>query len=127
MEVIMKNPKKKILVVDDTPLMLRNLKNMLDQKYDVVLATSGKQALHVIPEENPDLVLLDYEMPEMDGKAVFETMLQDPEMKEIPVIFLTSVSKKSSILSILKSKPAGYILKPAEQSNLLDTIQSVLK
>lgn len=123
----MRDPKKKILVVDDTPLMLRNLKNMLDKKYDVALATSGRQALRVIPEENPDLVLLDYEMPEMDGKAVFEAMLEDPEMKEIPVVFLTSVSKKSTILSILKSKPAGYILKPAEQGNLLDTIQNALK
>lgn len=123
----MKEKKKKILVVDDAPLMLRNLKNMLDQKYDVVLATSGKQALHIMPEEKPDLVLLDYEMPEMDGNAVFEAMLQDPETKEIPVLFLTSNSKKSTILSILKSKPAGYILKPAEQNNLLDTIQKILK
>ncbi len=123
----MRDPKKKILVVDDTPLMLRNIKNMLDQKYDVILATSGRQALNIIPQESPDLVLLDYEMPEMDGKAVFETMLADPDMKDIPVVFLTSVSKRSSILSILKSKPAGYILKPAEQSNVLDTIQQALK
>lgn len=122
-----KDSKKKILVVDDTPLMLRNMKNMLDQKYEVVLATSGRQALNIIPQENPDLVLLDYEMPEMDGKEVFEKMLDDPDMKEIPVVFLTSVSKRSSILSILKSKPAGYILKPAEQSNLLETIQGILR
>lgn len=123
----MKAAKKKILVVDDTPLMLRNIKNMLDTKYDVILATSGKQALKLIPDENPDLVLLDYEMPEMDGKEVFETMTADDDMKNIPVVFLTSVSKRSAIMSILKSKPAGYILKPAEQNNLLDTIHKILR
>lgn len=119
--------KKKILIVDDTPLMLRNLKKMLEDKYDVVLATSGKQALATIPQEEPDLLLLDYEMPEMNGKEVFETMLADEDMKYIPVIFLTSVSDRKAVFSILQSKPAGYILKPADQQTLLDTVGEVLK
>lgn len=118
--------KKKILIVDDTPLMLRNLKKMLDNQFEVILATSGKQALHTIPQEEPDLVLLDYEMPEMNGKEVFETMLADEDMKYIPVIFLTSVSDRKAVFSILQSKPAGYILKPADQENLLKTVRDVL-
>lgn len=121
-----KSNKKKILIVDDTPLMLRSLKKMLENKYDVVLATSGKQALHAIPTEEPDLVLLDYEMPEMNGKEVFETMLADEDMKYIPVVFLTSVSNRKTVFSILQSKPAGYILKPADKENLLDTVENVL-
>ncbi len=118
--------KKKILIVDDTPLMLRTLKKMLENRYDVVLATSGKQALHAIPTEEPDLVLLDYEMPEMNGKEVFETMLADEDMKYIPVVFLTSVSNRKTVFSILQSKPAGYILKPADQENVLNTVENVL-
>lgn len=119
--------KKKILIVDDTPLMLRNLKKMLEETYVIVLATSGKQALNIIPQEEPDLVLLDYEMPEINGKEVFETMLADDDMKYIPVVFLTSVSDRKAVFSILQSKPAGYILKPVNQENLLDTVQDILK
>lgn len=119
--------KKKILIVDDTPLMLRNLKKMMENTYDIVLATSGRQALQTIPLEEPDLILLDYEMPEMNGREVFEAMLADEDMKHIPVVFLTSVSDRKAVFSILQSKPAGYILKPAEQENLLSTVRDVLK
>lgn len=119
--------KKKILIVDDTPVMLRNFKNMLESTYDVVLATSGRQALNTIVQEEPDLVLLDYEMPEMNGREVFEAMLADEDMKHIPVVFLTSVSDRKAVFSILQSKPAGYILKPTEQEKLLGTIREVLK
>ena len=52
--------KKKIMIVDDSPVMLRSMKSILDRTYTVYLATSGKQALHAIPEKEPDLLLLDY-------------------------------------------------------------------
>ncbi len=119
--------KKKILVVDDAPLMLRKIKNILERKYDVILASSGKQALDSMFKEEPDLVLLDYQMPGMDGKEVFEKMLADNDLKYIPVIFLTGVSSRKAILSITKLKPAGYILKPPDQDRLMETIQSALK
>ena len=119
--------KKKILIVDDTPLMLRNFKNMLDHTYDVILATSGRQALNTIPQEEPNLILLDYEMPEMNGKEVFEAILDDEDMRHIPVVFLTSVSERKTVFSILQSKPAGYIIKPVDQEKLLSTVQEVLE
>ena len=122
-----KQVQKKILIVDDSPLMLRNIKNLLDQKYAILLATSGKQALDTIIREEPDLILLDYEMPEMSGKEVFEAMQEDDDMKEIPVVFLTSVSDKKVIYSILQLKPAGYILKPPDTEKLIETIQEILK
>lgn len=121
-----KSEKKKIMIVDDTPLLVRNIKNILGDRYTVFYATSGKQALHIIPEKEPDLVLLDYKMPEMDGKQVFEEMRKDEKMKDIPVIFLTSASDEKTILSILAAKPAGYILKPANQTDLLEKISTCL-
>lgn len=123
----MKKPDKKIMLVDDSPIVLRNIKNILDQKYQVFVTTSGRQALSAIPEKEPDLVVLDYKMPELDGGAVFEEMQKDEYMKNIPVIFLTSVSDSKTIHSILKLKPAGYILKPPDQEKVLETIQAVLK
>lgn len=66
--------------------------------------------LELIPKKKPDLVLLDYEMPGMDGKMIFEAMLEDEYMSQIPVIFLTSISQKDRVYGVLKSVPAGYIL-----------------
>lgn len=123
----MKKPDKKIMLVDDSAIVLRNIKNILEPKYQVFVTTSGRQALSAIPEKEPDLVVLDYKMPELDGGAVFEEMQKDEYMKNIPVIFLTSVSDSKTIQSILKLRPAGYILKPPDQEKVLDTIQKVLK
>ena len=78
--------KKRIMIVDDSAVMLRSMKGILDRTYTVYLSTSGKQALQAIPEKQPDLVLLDYKMPDLDGRAVFEEMQKDEYMKTIPVL-----------------------------------------
>lgn len=118
--------KKKIMLVDDSVLLLRRMKSMLEKKYDICLAKSGEQALKMIPKENPDLILLDYEMEGMDGKDTFEAMKEDEDMRFIPVVFLTSVADRQSIYSVLKSKPDGYILKPPDEERICETIQEVL-
>ena len=66
--------------------------------------------MSTIVSKHPDLVLLDYEMPGMNGKSTFEAMLEDEYAKDIPVIFLTSIAERSRIYAVLKSYPAGYIL-----------------
>ena len=118
--------KSKVLIVDDTAVTLRNIKNILDRKYEVFLATSGQQALKFIPEKEPDVVLLDHKMPGMSGADVLETMRADENMKDIPVIFLTGADDRKTIYSILNLKPAGYLLKPVDEAKLLETIQEVL-
>lgn len=118
---------KTIMLVDDSPIMLRNLKSILEPKYMVLVTTSGRQALKAIPEKQPDLVVLDYKMPDLDGKAVFEEMQKDDYMKNIPVVFLTSVSDSKTVHSILKLKPVGYIVKPPDQNKVLETIQDALE
>lgn len=119
--------KKRIMIVDDSAVMLRSMKSILDRTYTVYLSTSGKQALQAIPEKEPDLVLLDYKMPELDGIAVLEAMRADDSMKDIPVVFLTSVADRKTVDSILRLKPAGYILKPPDQSKVLETIKEALR
>ena len=118
--------RERIMIVDDNPLVLRNMKSILEEKYDIFLVPSGEKALELIPKKHPDLVLLDYEMPGMDGKAVFEAMNQDDEMKTIPVIFLTSMAQREQVYGVLKFAPAGYILKPAHRERLMDEIAKVL-
>lgn len=118
--------RKKIMIVDDSALLLRNMKSMLENYYDICLAKSGEQALKAIPKENPDLILLDYEMDGMDGKSTFEAMKEDEDMMFIPVVFLTSIADRQSIYSVLKSKPDGYILKPPDENRIRETIRQIL-
>lgn len=118
--------KKNILVVDDTAMMLRNIKEMLKSQFDVTLSKSGKAALEIIAKDMPDLVLLDYDMPEMDGSETFKK-IKEMVGNSIPVIFLTGVTGKDKIIEVLKDKPAGYILKPPDRDMLIKKIEDALK
>ena len=119
--------RKKIMLVDDSALLLRSMKSMLENYYDICLAKSGEQALNMIPKENPDLVLLDYEMQGMDGKDTLEAMKADEDMQFIPVVFLTSIADRKSIYSALKSEPDGYILKPPDENRIRETIEEIFE
>lgn len=109
-----KHMKKKILVVDDSGAMLRNVKGWLEDKYHVILANSGAMAIKYLATDRPDLVLLDYEMPVVDGRQVLEMIRTEMEFSDIPVIFLTSKNDKASIMKVMALKPEGYILKSTD-------------
>lgn len=117
---------KKILVVDDSPITLRGIKAMLDKDYKISVATSGEQALQSLKKRRPDLILLDYEMPGIDGRETLEKIREDEELCDIPVFFLTGVADKEHIAAVLKLNPAGYFLKPAERNRLIGAIEEVL-
>lgn len=121
------NRKKKIMIVDDSILLLRTMKNMLEKQYDICLVKSGEQALKMIPDENPDLILLDYEMEGMNGKDTFEAIKENEDMRFIPVVFLTSIDDRKSIYNVLRSKPDGYILKPPEEKKIRKIIEKLLQ
>lgn len=121
-----KEGRKSILAVDDSGLLLRSVKAMLENQYDVAVATSGMMAIKQAKKKRPDLILLDYEMPEWDGKKTFEEILKDEELRDIKVVFLTAVSDRTHIESVLRLLPSGYLLKPIEQTKLVDTIEKVL-
>ena len=118
--------KKKILAVDDDAIILRQIKGILDAKYDVSLAVSGTKALTTIAKKHPDLILLDYEMPVCDGRQTLNMIRSDEDIKDIPVVFLTGVSDAVHIKAVLELKPSGYLLKPVNSDMLLSTIEKVL-
>lgn len=118
--------KRHILVVDDNAMILRNIKCILDPYYSVAVAPSGLHAFTAIGKMKPDLILLDYEMPEMNGKEVFETLKSDEELKDIPVAFLTSIDTREMVVELLALKPAGYFLKPVESQTLLQKILEII-
>ena len=114
--------KKKILVVDDSGAMLRNVKGWLEDRYQVILANSGTMAIKYLSTNRPDLVLLDYEMPVINGKQVLEMIRSESEFCNIPVMFLTSKNDKESIQQVLGLKPEGYILKTTKAEQIVQMI-----
>lgn len=117
-----KQNKKKILVVDDSGAMLRNVKGWLEEQYQVILANSGAMAIKYLAMNRPDLVLLDYEMPIVDGKQVLEMIRSEHEFTDIPVIFLTSKGDKESVMKVMALKPEGYLLKTMEPAQIVQAV-----
>ena len=105
---------------------LRNIKGILEEKYSVAVAPSGFHEFVSVGKKMPDLILLDYEMPEMNGKEVMEKLQSDEELREIPIVFLTSADSKEIVMELLALKPAGYILKPVESQMLLERIEEII-
>ena len=116
---------KHILVVDDSAVTLRSVKSLLDKKYRVSVATTSEMAIKSMQRCIPDLVLLDYEMPDWDGKKTLEMIRQDETIKDVPVMFLTGVADKQHIAAVLELNPVGYMLKPPEQEKLFAAIEDV--
>lgn len=117
-----KQNKKKILVVDDSGTMLRNVKGWLEETYQVTLANSGTMAIKYLATNRPDLVLLDYEMPIVDGKQVLEMIRSENEFSDIPVIFLTNKGDRDTIMQVMALKPQGYLLKTMEPEKIVQSI-----
>ena len=113
-------------MVDDSGVFLRTMKSMIEDHYDVRMATSGLNIQKLVQQHQPDVVLLDYEMPLFDGKQTMMKMRECPEMREVPIIFVTAVNKKEHIMQVLNLRPAGYILKPVEKERILQTIKDVI-
>lgn len=119
--------KKTILLVDDAAVQLRAMKNILKEKYNVEMATSGKMAIEILKKRRPDLILLDYDMPEHDGRETFEMMRAEEEGKDVPVVFVTGVNERERIMAVLKMKPAGYLVKPVQREDLLEMASQILE
>lgn len=122
-----RHTKKKILVVDDSGAMLRNVKGWLEDKYQVILANSGAMAIKYLATNRPDLVLLDYEMPVVDGSQVLEMIRTETDFCDVPVIFLTSKNDKESIMKVMELKPEGYLLKSMEPKLIMQEIDDFFK
>ncbi len=112
---------KKILVVDDSPTGLKSVTAVL-KDYDIITATDGKEALEKALSEKPDLIVLDVIMPNMDGFQACRKMKKSPELKDIPVIMLTSKDQKSDEFWGKKQGADVYLTKPCEDSILLKEI-----
>ncbi|MBI2265342.1 MAG: response regulator [Armatimonadetes bacterium] len=102
----------KVLIVEDNEVIARLWDMTLREAgFGVALAETGQQALDKIRSENPDLILLDLVMPDLDGFEIFEKILEDPVHCHIPVIFLTNYSERADITRALAMGAADFIVK----------------
>lgn len=102
---------REILIIDDDPVYLKAIMRILSDTYSVKAANSGMDGIAYISKHKPDLVLLDYEMPVVNGDTVIKMFDENDDTKDIPVIFLTGKDDKETVMKLLDLKPAGYILK----------------
>lgn len=116
----------RLLVVDDQPLNIQVIHHALAQDCQVLMATSGKQALELCQNQLPDLILLDVEMPEMDGFEVCQRLKADETTRHIPVIFVTAHSNSDFETRGLELGAVDFISKPVNASVLRARVKSHL-
>ena len=117
-----------ILVVEDSPVNQKILKNLLEgEGYRIRTANHGKEALVLLQTEVPDLVVLDILMPEMDGLELCRFLKQQPVLRDIPVIFISSLDNPADKLSGFAAGGVDYITKPFHPAEVLARISTHLQ
>jgi len=118
---------KEILIVDDDKVILRTLeKILLSAGYSVIPLSLGREAIRIAKERSPDLIILDIMMPDMDGGDVAFILKNNPETKNIPIVFLSSLVTKREEQSSSKKHGIYFIAKPFERDELLRQIRKYL-
>jgi len=115
---------KTILIVDDTELNINILMELLEDKYDLLAALDGEDALEIIAEEDIDLILLDIMMPGIDGFEVARRLKSDHKTSHIPIIFITAKTDDESIEEAYDIGGVDYITKPFRAREVLSRIQN---
>lgn len=118
--------KKKILAIDDSIIALKQLQNILEKKFEFVGVTSGLAGLKRLDAEPFNLVLLDIEMPVMDGFATLTAIRQREALKDLPIIILTGTRHKQKVIRGITSGVHGYVVKPADSELLISKIEAAI-
>jgi len=118
--------KKKILIADDESNIRLLVSSMLSKDYIVLKASGGEEAIDIARSQNPDLILMDILMPKLDGYTACSTLKKDPATKAIPVVMLTAVGYELNKRLAKEVGADGYITKPFNLPDLLDTIGQFL-
>jgi two-component system, OmpR family, alkaline phosphatase synthesis response regulator PhoP len=124
----MKDSKIKVLIVDDEPDILEFLHyNLSRNGFDTIQASNGRDAIRLADQEEPDLILLDIMMPDMDGVETCYEMRKNPKLKDTLVAFLTARSEEYSEIAGLEAGADDYIQKPIRPRLLLSRIKALMR
>jgi DNA-binding response OmpR family regulator len=119
--------RNRVLIADDDPAIARMLAKVLEKEYETVVATSGTEAMRLALEIAPDLVLLDVEMPGIDGFRVAELLKKDPDLTKIPVIFLTARGAAGDVVRGIQAGARHYLTKPFKLEEVRAKVQKALR
>lgn len=120
------NSDNRILIVEDDAETLEYMRSSLAEEYSVITATDGQTALGVIAEKNPDIVISDVIMPVMNGYDLCRSVKSDVATSHIPVLLLTGMTDRESVIRGLESGADDYIVKPFDMSVLKARIRNIL-
>jgi DNA-binding response OmpR family regulator len=119
---------KTILLIEDNQYILENMKEYLEMEgYQILEANNGKKGVELALQYQPDLIVCDVLMREMDGHQVLHLLLETAKTHEIPFIFSTSLSEKIDRNESLKMGADDYIVKPFEMETLLSMVEKWIK
>jgi putative two-component system response regulator len=118
---------KSLLIVDDNLASLKQISAQLAKNFEISLAKSGEMALQICSQEKPDLILLDVEMPDMDGFATIARLKEDPQLKSIPVIFLTGNYDAATEAKCSQAGGVDFITKPPDVDTLQGRIEKQIQ
>ena len=125
----MSDPKLKFLVVDDFSTMRRIVRNLLKELgySNVDEAEDGAIALQKLTSAQFDFVVTDWNMPNMDGLTLLQTIRRTPQLKHLPVLMITAEAKKENIIAAAQAGASGYIVKPFTSATLAEKLQKIFE
>lgn len=117
---------KTVLIIDDIDTNIHTLIELFDGKYDVLASLDAQNALEILNDEDVDVILLDINMPVMDGFEVCQKIKENPKTKDIPIIFITASTNEESIEKAYEVGGVDYITKPFKAREVLSRINNQL-
>ncbi len=123
-------PSKKhhILIVDDDVTYMRMIHEWMKDRYQITMLDAGTKAVHWLMDGNiVDLILLDYEMPSMNGAEVLSMVRKDPSLYNIPVMFLTGKHDREVVMKAIDMRPVDYILKSIDKKSFIDKLEDFFR
>jgi len=122
------NEQKKLLLIDDDPNLILLVQDYLEFRgYAVIAAENGREALEILKEEAPDMIICDVMMPEMDGYTFVKNVRENPRTEWIPVLFLSAKGQSQDRVKGLNIGADVYMVKPFEPEELVAQVESTLK
>ncbi|NJO77912.1 MAG: response regulator transcription factor [Cyanobacteria bacterium RM1_2_2] len=119
---------KRLLLIDDDPNLILLVKDYLEFRgYEVITAENGQEALDILDQETPDMIICDVMMPQMDGYSLVENVRKNPRTSWIPVLFLSAKGQSQDRVKGLNTGADVYMVKPFEPEELVAQVESSLK
>lgn len=119
--------KKNIVAVDDSGLVLKMLIKVLGDKYELHVFSGGRRALQFLKDRTPDLIILDIDMPEINGYEMLRMIKEREHLQNVPVIFLTSNNDRNHVVKAVAGGAKDYVVKPIDEDILMEKVHAALE